>query len=289
MPGDADADHRRHARRQQHGRRADDRRGTSRPRVLLVEPHEDTRTLYAWLFEEADYAVHAVADGGSARRVSEQRLPDLVVLEVVVPVIDGFGILQALRSGPATADVPAIVVTSMLHYDVPRRARESGATVVLAKPTSPDVLLRAADDLLAATPPARFARRQLRRALLTFQHLGQHMEPDAIERARDRLKHLIDRLQVAVLAVDDDARCIAVSRGFESLTGFDRADLLRYTLYHTAFGTTLPLAYQWDQFLSDRQELGDLTIRNREGHELPVQMAMATVAPGLHLAAFAAR
>lgn len=86
MPSDARAEHRRRSRRHQFGgRRESDKRPATRPRLLLVEPHEDTRTFYALLFEEAGYAVHPVADGASALRVAEQRLPDVVILEVMYP------------------------------------------------------------------------------------------------------------------------------------------------------------------------------------------------------------
>ena len=122
------SDRRRQDRRHGPGRRGSE--GTNRPRVLLIEPHEDTRSLYANLFEEAGYAVCSVAHGIEALSEAQYRLPDLVIMEVVLPSVDGLTILQALRAEAATSDIPVIVVTAMLHYDLPKRAQACGATRV---------------------------------------------------------------------------------------------------------------------------------------------------------------
>jgi PAS domain S-box-containing protein len=270
-------------RRRRWGRRWADRHSATPPRVLLVEPHEDTRLLYSSVFEEAGYAVDQVADGPRAIAVARDRVPDLVILEMVVPEADGFFILQQLRGTAATADVPTIVVTGMLHFDVPQRARASGATLVLPKPTPLDVILAAADELISTTPDVRLTRRQLRRSLITLRKLAAHVDREAQERVRA----LIDRLQVAVLAVDDEGRCLAVSHGFESLTGFARASLVSTSLFDPTFGATLPLAREWDRFVSQCHDVAQTSIRDSEGRDLPIHAAFATIAPGFHAAAFA--
>jgi PleD family two-component response regulator len=105
-------------RRRADGRRRLDKRSSVVPRVLLVEPHDDTRALYTTLFEDAGFAVYAVSSGRAAIAIAHQRLPDVVVMEIGVPDADGFAILQELRREPGTADVPAVVVTS--HSPAPR-------------------------------------------------------------------------------------------------------------------------------------------------------------------------
>jgi PAS domain S-box-containing protein len=249
--------------------------------VLLVEPHDDTRLLYATIFEEAGYAVHAVANGADAIAAAALRLPDVIVMEMAVPEVDGFAILQRVRSDPMTADIPAVVVTSILHFNVPERARQSGATLVLSKPILPEPLLEAVDDAVDATPAPRITRRHLRRALLTLQKLGSAVD----DQARARTRALIDRWQIAVLALDDRGRCVAASRGAESLTGFDRADLLSMSIFDTQLGSDLPLARRWDEFRGSTGIISETTIRDRMGRPLPVHAAFATIMPDLHVAA----
>ena len=103
-------------RRTRGGRRRPDALAASaeRPRVLLIEPHEDTRLLYAYLFEEAGYGVYSMADGIAGIRVAQRRLPDVVIMEVAVPGADAFEILRQLQDDASTANIPAIVVTSLL-------------------------------------------------------------------------------------------------------------------------------------------------------------------------------
>jgi PAS domain S-box-containing protein len=280
-----DSDHRNQERRWRSGRRAGDRRAALKPRVLVIEPHDDTRMLYVMLFEEAGYAVYAVASGVDAASVALQRLPDLVILEITVPRVDGFGILQAIRQNPATADIPAVVVTAALHYDMPARARETGATVVLTKPTSIDVLLRTVDELIEATPPARLMRRQLRRTLWTIARVAAQVKRD--EAARNRVRSLIDRLQIAVLATDQDGRHVAASTGAESLTGYTRAELLTMSIQDVLSGDGVPVMHQANRSSPIESATPEATIRHNDGRSVPVEALFATVLPDLHAAAFA--
>jgi CheY-like chemotaxis protein len=140
--------------------------------VLIVDPHDDARSLYNMVFEEAGYTVYAAANGADALGTLRQRLPDLVITETSVPRIDGFRLICAIRESPSTRDVPVLVVTASVHPDAIQRARTVGATELLRKPPSVDLLLRTADDLLQATPSVRLMRRRLRRTVMTIAPVG---------------------------------------------------------------------------------------------------------------------
>jgi PAS domain S-box-containing protein len=255
------------------------------PRLLLIEPHEDTRLLYACLFEQAGYAVYSVANGLAAVGVAQRRLPDAVIMEVAVPGADGFEILRQLQSDSGTASIPVVVVTSVLHFDVPARARASGAVIVLAKPTEADLLLAAVDDAIMATPQNRLVARQLRRPLLALREIAKRFEPDAS--AQERMRVLIDRLQVAVLALDEHGRYVAVSPGASTLIGYSRSELLTMSIFDSALGVDLPIARHWQDFLTDQPSSPEMTIRDRRGNRLNIQTAFETILPGLHATAFA--
>jgi PAS domain S-box-containing protein len=280
-----DSDRRNQQRRRRWSRRATDSGAAFKARTLVIEPHDDTRMLYAMLLEEAGYAVYAVANGIDAVSVAKQRLPDLVILELLVPRVDGFGILRAIRQDAATADIPAIVVTAALRYDMPERARETGATVVLTKPTPIDVLLRTADELIETTPPARLMRRQLRRTLSTIGKVAAQVTLD--EAARSRVRSLIDRLQIAVLATDQDGRHVAASAGAESLTGYTRAELLTMSIEDVLFGAHMPAMQQAARSDLIESAVPETAILHNDGRSIPVEALFATVLPGLHATAFA--
>src|SRR5437763_6596656 len=89
------------------GRRTPDAFATrERPRLLLIEPHDDTRLLYADLFEAAGYAVEGVADGPTGIARAQRRLPDVIIMEMAVPRADGFAILAQLQQDDATSTIP---------------------------------------------------------------------------------------------------------------------------------------------------------------------------------------
>jgi PAS domain S-box-containing protein len=284
MANDMNARERRgRERRQRLGRRKVDLLAERTPRVLLVEPHEDTRLLYTTLLEDSGYAVYGVETGADAVSALQQRLPDIVIMEMALPVVDGFSVLQALRAAPPTADIPAVVVTAFLHFNVPERAKEAGATVVLTKPATLDSVLSAVDELILATPPERFARRQLRRSLQTIRQLATQLPWDVT--AQERVRSLIDRLQVAVLVMDDQGRYVAASTGAETLTGYTRAELLRMSAFDTALGPDLPMARSWEDKASADEGLATAVIRHKAGRPVRVHASFATVLPGLHAAA----
>jgi PAS domain S-box-containing protein len=255
------------------------------PRVLLIEPHDETRLLYTCLFEDAGYAVHGVSDGSVAIGVARQRLPDIVVMLMAMSAVDGFEILHQLREDPNTSSIPAVVVTSVLHFDVSASARASGPVLVLEESTGPETLLAEVEELILAAPRDRAAIRRLRRSLLTLRELAKRVKPD--ERAQQRMRALIDRLQVAILALDERGRYVAVSRGASTITGYSRAELLDMAGSDSELASDPILSRPWQEFLTNQQTAAGSTLRDKSGNVVNVHTAFATLLPGLHAAAFA--
>jgi PAS domain S-box-containing protein len=261
------------------------RRFDSPARVLLIEPQDDTRLLYTCLFEEAGYAVSSVPNGIAAMSVAQQRLPDVIVMEVDAPGADACEVLRRLREDPVTSSIPVIVVTSLLHFDVPVLAPSSGAVLVLETPTGPEALLAEVDGLLQTAPPDRAVLRRLRRSLTTLRALGKQLTQD--ESARERLRTIIDRLQVAILVFDEQGRYVAVSRGASMLTGYSPAELLSMSVSDFGGSSLRLLADSWREFQTNQRSAIQTTIRDKSGNVVNIQTAFATLLPGLHAAAFA--
>ena len=255
------------------------------PRVLLIEPNGDTRVLYACLFEEAGYAVYAVAEGIGAVDIARGRLPDVVVMDLAAPGTDGFDILREWRDDPLTSTIPIVVVTSLLHFDVPARVRASGAISVLGKPMSPETLLAEVDELMRATPRERLVMRQLRRSLLMLGELGKRVTSE--EHGQERVRSLIDRLQVAILALDSQGHYVAVSRGASTLTGYSRAELLGRSIFDAELALNAPVSEHWQEFLTRQQSAAETIMRDSRRNTVSIQTEFATVLPGLHAAALA--
>jgi diguanylate cyclase (GGDEF)-like protein len=110
-------------------------------RILVVDDDDDGRDALAALLEAHGYGVMRARDGGEALRTTERESPSLVISDVVMPVLDGFELVRALRARPSSADVPVILLTG--HDETRRRVEglDLGADDFVAKPVAPAELL----------------------------------------------------------------------------------------------------------------------------------------------------
>jgi type II secretory ATPase GspE/PulE/Tfp pilus assembly ATPase PilB-like protein len=116
-----------------------DAKTTSR-KVLLVEDEESLRRVLKDLLEREGFTVFEAADGVKALSEVDRAAPDVVVLDLNLPLLDGYGVLSHLRAHAATADLPVIVLTAKGDEDSEVRVFEFGASDFLTKPFRPRVL-----------------------------------------------------------------------------------------------------------------------------------------------------
>jgi PAS domain S-box-containing protein len=275
-------DRRQHDRLARPGRRQSDRRAPAADsrRALLVGPDEGWRLLTLYLFEEAGYAVYGAIDKGQAVAFSTRLLPDVVVVQMETP--DTLEILARLSEESSTYDIPVVVLTPSLQSTEARRAREAGGVALLAHSAEAEVLVGEVDTLIAAAPRAQ---RALKRRLLDIKELARYYTPDGD--GQGSLRQLIDRLQVAILAVDEQGHCIAASQGATTLTGYSRLQLMTTSVFQTGFDGGQVSDERWRGFLANRHYAWRTTITNRAGEDVVVNAAAVEIMPGFHLAAFA--
>ena len=131
-------------------------------RVLVVEDDKDIADLIAHYLHRAGHAVDQVASGPAALASVKADPPDLVVLDVMLPGLDGLLVCQALRADPATAAVPIIMLTARAEEAERIAGLDLGADDYVTKPFSPGELVARVAALLrrarpAAAPPTRAA------------------------------------------------------------------------------------------------------------------------------------
>jgi DNA-binding response OmpR family regulator len=98
----------------------------------------------------AGYDVFEAKDGYEALDEVKRRIPDLMILDVMMPGIDGFTVCERLRAEKRTADLPVIVLSAKTDADSVKRGMDVGATMYLTKPVSPDDLTRHVFDVISA-------------------------------------------------------------------------------------------------------------------------------------------
>ncbi len=109
--------------------------------VLIVEDEEDIRELVSYHLLKEGYQVASVASGEEALTVAEAQTPDLILLDVMLPGMDGLTVCQRLRASPKTADVAIMMLTAKSEEADIIRGLNLGATDYVTKPFSPKVLL----------------------------------------------------------------------------------------------------------------------------------------------------
>jgi PAS domain S-box-containing protein len=114
--------------------------GPTRPRVLLADDNADMRE-YVRRILAPEYEVCVVPDGESALAAARQQTPDLVLSDIMMPRLDGLGLLRALRADPDTRTVPFIFVSARAGDDARVGGLEAGADDYLVKPFSSRELL----------------------------------------------------------------------------------------------------------------------------------------------------
>jgi len=130
----------------------DDFAGDGRPapkKVLLVEDEDALRRVMKDLLEREGFVVFEAADGVKALDEIDRAAPDVVVLDLNLPRLDGYGVLTHLRARPATKDLPVIVLTAKGDEDSEVRVFEFGANDYLTKPFRPRALSARLHSLLA--------------------------------------------------------------------------------------------------------------------------------------------
>lgn len=117
----------------------------SKGTILVVDDERDIREILEYNFRREGYEVLTACDGREALDIVQLSLPDLIILDVMMPEIDGFEVCRRLRDNPNTSALPVIVLSAKLREFDDLVRLELGATEYIQKPVSPRVLVHRVD------------------------------------------------------------------------------------------------------------------------------------------------
>lgn len=113
---------------------------------------EDNRRIYAIFLAAAGFDVESAADGHEALAKVRALRPDVVVMDLAIPGIDGWQVTRLLKRDTRTRSIPVVALTGHALAGAEQRARQAGCDVFLTKPCLPDELRQQIERLLAASP-----------------------------------------------------------------------------------------------------------------------------------------
>ena len=106
-------------------------------RVLLIEDNQQNRYLATFLLEQSGFLVTSAADGIRGIALAVQMLPDVILLDIQLPGLNGYDVARALRQNAVLTDVPIVAVTALALHGDRERALAAGCNGYLEKPIDP--------------------------------------------------------------------------------------------------------------------------------------------------------
>lgn len=130
--------------------------------ILVVDDEEDILLLCRVNLEFEGYKVVTASSGVEGLEKARELLPSLVLLDVMMPTMDGWHVLEALKADPATAGIPVVMLTARVQGEDQVRGWAGGASDYIMKPFSPVALLETLRSVLAPEDAEEAERRRAR-------------------------------------------------------------------------------------------------------------------------------
>jgi CheY-like chemotaxis protein len=122
---------------------------TTSPLILVVDDNLDAREMYCLYLQHTGFRCLEAASGADAMALAREHRPDLILMDAMMPGIDGWDTTAEITSDPILRTIPVVMLTAHAFEEHRQRALAVGAVAFLAKPVLPDQLARAVADILA--------------------------------------------------------------------------------------------------------------------------------------------
>ncbi len=109
--------------------------------ILVVDDEPVNVFLLKKILEIRSYKVLTAGSGKESLQIMKEVIPDLILLDLMMPGINGFEVLAEMKSNPLTQAIPVIIVTALNDSENKKRAIHAGASAYIIKPISPEVIL----------------------------------------------------------------------------------------------------------------------------------------------------
>lgn len=117
-------------------------------RILIADDHEDNRELMRLMLQDGNYDVHEACDGHECLQLARERHPDLIMIDISMPRLDGWEVFQQLQADERTSDIPCVAVTGYPDLDR-QRALQAGFVAFLGKPFRGEAFMQMVKQVLA--------------------------------------------------------------------------------------------------------------------------------------------
>ncbi len=118
------------------------------PLILVVDDEESVRDFLNITLSQKGWRVVCQSDAENALKYLDREIPDLIILDIMMPKMDGYALCRAIRSNPALTYIPVIFLTAYAELDSLKKAKNVGAQGFIEKPVPPEELVQQVDGVL---------------------------------------------------------------------------------------------------------------------------------------------
>jgi CheY-like chemotaxis protein len=128
------------------------------PTILLIEDNEQNLYMTTFLLEKNNFKVVSARSGPEGIALADRLRPDLIILDIQLPQMDGYAVARELRKNPGPSDVPIVAVTSYAMVGDRERALDAGCSGYIEKPINPDTFIGEIEKHIKAVSAARLQK-----------------------------------------------------------------------------------------------------------------------------------
>ena len=109
-------------------------------KILIADDEEDVKVIVQLFLESKGYEIVTAFDGLDALDKIKEEKPDLILLDIMMPILDGFEVCRKLKADPDTAGIPVVMLSASTHSESKQRGLDAGAVDYIIKPFEPEHL-----------------------------------------------------------------------------------------------------------------------------------------------------
>ena len=238
------------------------------PLILVVDDEPQNRRLLEALLLPEGYRTVCAGDGREALAIVADDAPDLILLDIMMPGMDGYEVARNLKANPATANIPIIMVTAQIDRDARLRGLDAGAEDFLLKPVDrAELWLRVRNHL------------RLKAYGDLLQGHAAVLETEVQSRTADlqRFRSAMDATADAIFLTNRTTmRLVEVNQTATTMLGYSREELLAAAPFELRAAVSGPIEATYDALIagSDDFDVVETTIRHRDGSLRPVEISL---------------
>ena len=201
---------------------------SARPRapatILIVDDESQNCRLLEALLRPEGHLTRCAANGEEAMAMIAEQAPDLILLDIMMPGMDGYQVARLLKTDPATAHIPIIMITALTDANARLLSLNAGVEEFLSKPVDRVELWLRVRNLLRLKEFGDFLQNHGR---LLEEQVKQQVQARKAEseQAEERFRNIIDLAEDAVIAMDQDQQILVFNQGAERIFGYSAAEI----------------------------------------------------------------